>query len=92
MVIGAAAGFALKRWSLWAAYGLIAPWLAAGLVMGGVAAVRPAREWIADRREASCHAEGRPVCTVREFVARCAQAQSDRGRASALLTKLASAD
>jgi hypothetical protein len=85
LLIGVAAGFAFKRRALWAAYGLLAPWMAAGLVLGGLAAVRPAREWIADRREASCRAEGRPVCTMGEFVARCAQAQSGRTRAATLL-------
>jgi hypothetical protein len=85
LVIGGGAGFALRRKAAWAGYGLLAPWVAVGLVLGVLAAVRPAREWLADQREASCRAEGRPVCTLGDFVARCALARSDRARAVSLL-------
>ena len=34
--------------------------------------VRPVREAVADRREAACRAEGRAICSVREFDAACA--------------------
>jgi hypothetical protein len=89
LLIGLVAGVALKRKPLWAAYGLVAPAAIVGLVMLAVTAVRPAREWLADRREASCRAEGRAVCSMREFVARCTQAQA-APRASDLLGAQAS--
>jgi hypothetical protein len=48
----------------WAGYGVVAPWAVAGLVAGAVAAVRPVREGLADRREHACRASGRSVCTA----------------------------
>ena len=85
VLVGALAGAALRRKLLWAAYGLAAPWIAAALVGGTLEAVRPLREAAADRREAACRAEGRPVCTMPEFTARCAQAQRTPAAARALL-------
>jgi hypothetical protein len=73
VLIGAAAGFAFRRRLLWTSYGLAAPWIAAGMVAGAVAAVRPVRERVADRREATCRSEGRVICTISEFDTACAR-------------------
>ncbi len=85
LLAGAVAGVALKRRWLWMAYGLAAPWMAAGLFAGVIRAAHPLREKIADRREDVCRSAGRAVCTMREFTARCAQAHADPSRARALL-------
>jgi hypothetical protein len=85
LLIGLAAGAALKRKALWAAYGLIAPPAVVAAVIGSISAARPVREWMADRREASCHAAGRAVCTIGEFIARCEQGQASTARARELL-------
>lgn len=85
LLIGALAGLALRHKALWAGYGLAAPWIAVGLVSGAVRAVRPLRELAADRREAACRSEGRAVCTLNDFVARCGQVRAEPARAKALL-------
>lgn len=85
LLVGALAGFGLRRRLLWAAYGLLAPWLAAGLFTGAVHTLRPLREKLADRREAACRAEGRAICTWQEFAGRCAQAHAEPRRAQELL-------
>jgi hypothetical protein len=73
LLLGAAAG-AMRRAPLrWAAYGAAGPWLLAALVFGGARASLPVRQWVADRREAGCRAEGRKLCTLREFDAACAR-------------------
>jgi len=66
-------GLVRRRKLLWSAYGLSAPWIAAGLVAGVIGAVRPVREWLADQRESACRAEGRSICSAREFDAACAR-------------------
>jgi hypothetical protein len=73
VLVGAVVGIVRRRWLSWTVYGLAAPWVAAGLVAGMIGAVRPAREWLADRREAACRAEGRSICSVVEFDAACAR-------------------
>ena len=73
VIVGAAVGLARRRKLIWAAYGLTAPWIAAGVVAGTVVAVRPVRERLADRHEAACRAEGRAICTVSAFDAACAR-------------------
>jgi hypothetical protein len=85
VVLGALAGVVLRRTLLWAAYGAVAPWLAAALVAGGLVAARPIREKLADRREAGCRAEGGLACTAAEFTARCREASAAPARARALL-------
>ena len=72
LVLGTAAALMRRRWA-WAAYGAIGPFLAAALVSAGVRAVLPAREWLADRREAACRESGRRICTVSAFRAACAR-------------------
>jgi hypothetical protein len=84
-LVGAVTGLALKRKLLFAVYGLAAPWIAALLVGGAVRAIQPLRETLADQREASCRVQGRAVCTMQEFTARCAQAHADPSNAKALL-------
>ncbi len=73
LFVGAGVGLLRGSRLLWAVYGAAAPLLAVGLVLGAMRAVLPLREWIADREEASCRAEGRSVCSVREFDAACAR-------------------
>ena len=85
LVVGAFSGLLRGKKLLWGAYGLASPWLCAGLVAGALHVVRPLREKLADGREESCRAEGRPVCTMREFTARCAQAQKSPAQAKELL-------
>ena len=72
LVIGAAWGVVLHRPAGWTAYGLVAPGALALLVVGGMRAAVPVREWVADRREASCRASGGKVCSMRDFDAACA--------------------
>lgn len=81
LLLGLVAGLARHQWMAWTAYGAAAPWLAAALVLGGVRAVKPVREMVADRREAACRESGRTICTVREFRSSCEQ-----GAAAALGT------
>lgn len=69
---GALAGRALGPRLLWTLYGLAAPWGVAALVLGGVQALRPVGEALADRREARCREAGRRLCTEQEFGAACA--------------------
>jgi hypothetical protein len=85
LAVGAVVGMFSRKPGRWAAYGVLAPWAAAGLVGGIVAAVRPLRDALADRREASCRAEGRAVCSVPEFVSRCAEAAKEPRRGPTLL-------
>ena len=92
LAVGAACGTWRGQKLLWSAVGLLAPWVCAGLVEGALLGLRPLREKLADGREARCRAEGRAVCTVRDFTARCAQAQADPARASNLLGDPRSAD
>ncbi len=73
LFVGAGVGLLRGSRLPWAVYGAAAPLLAVGLVLGALRAVLPVREWIADRAEAACRAEGRPVCSVREFDAACAR-------------------
>jgi hypothetical protein len=79
VVLGLVAGLIRRQKAAWVLYGAAVPWVVAGLVMAGVRAARPIREMVADHREAACRAEGRPVCTVREFRAHC-----EKGEATAL--------
>ena len=58
----------------WPVWGACAPFVFAGLTWALLEAVHPLREAVADRREAACRAEGRPVCTARDFRLRCAEA------------------
>lgn len=85
VLVGAAVGLFRKSKLGWSAYGLAAPWLTAAVVLGAMKGTRPLRESLADRREAACRAEGRKVCTVNDFSARCAQAQKDPAAAQSLL-------
>ena len=73
LFVGALVGLVRRRKLLWSAYGLSAPWIAAGLVAGVIGAVRPVREWLADQRESACRAEGRSICSAREFDSACAR-------------------
>ena len=73
---------------LWLVWGAASPWLLAGAVLLGAQAVRPLREAAADRGEARCHAEGRAVCTLNEFVARCQKAGAPGPDALARATNL----
>jgi hypothetical protein len=84
---GLVLGAASMRKLAWAAWGVAAPWLVAGAVGGITIAARPVREAMADRRESACRAEGRLVCTVRDFAARCEAAQKSPQEAAALLGK-----
>jgi hypothetical protein len=70
-LLGAGVGLVRGRRIGWAAYGLAAPFIAAGVVWAAAAAARPIREVVADRREDACRAEGRSICSVREFDAAC---------------------
>jgi hypothetical protein len=81
VALGLVTGLARRQKTAWILYGAAAPWVVAGLVTVAVHAARPVREMLADRREAACRAEGRPVCTVREFRAHC-----EKGEATALGT------
>lgn len=92
LTIGALSGILRRQKLLWGAYGLSAPWICAGLLAGAIYGLRPLREKVADRREARCRAEGRAACTVREFTARCAQAQASPGRSKELLGEPRSPD
>jgi hypothetical protein len=71
LVLGLVVGLLRGRWWSWALYGAAVPWLAVGLSAAIVAAVRPFREAWADRREKSCHAEGRTICSVNAFREAC---------------------
>ena len=90
--VGALCGALRGQKLLWSAYGLAAPWVCAALVAGTLRAVGPLREKLADGREARCRADGRPVCTVRDFTARCAQAQATPAQAKDLLGEPGSAE
>lgn len=92
LAVGALSGLLRKQKLLWSAYGLASPWLCAGLLAGALSGLRPIREKLADRCEARCRAEGRAVCTVREFTARCAQAQAGPAQSKDLLGDPRSAD
>lgn len=92
LLIGALSGVFRGQRLLWGAYGLASPWLCAGLVAGALHGLRPLREALADQREARCRAEGRSVCTMRDFTARCAQAQANPAHAKDLLGDPRSAD
>ena len=83
--VGLILGVAARRKLAWAAWGLAAPWIVAVAVGGIASAVRPVREALADRREAACRAEGRLVCTLRDFTARCEKAQRHPRDARGLL-------
>ena len=76
LAVGAATGLGLAATTggrlFWAAWGLCAPLALAGLVLGGVAAVRPLRDLAARRGEARCRLT-RTVCTSAEFRAACAR-------------------
>ncbi len=72
LLSGAVWGLFLRRPALWLAYGAVAPGAAAGLVVAGIRAAQPVREWVADAVEARCRAAGSRVCSVREFDAACA--------------------
>lgn len=85
LIVGAVAGALRKEKLLWSAWGLAAPWACAAVVAGVVLAVHPLREKLADRREAGCRAEGRTVCTLRDFTAHCASARANPPRARELL-------
>lgn len=85
LLVGALAGLMLGQKLVWAAYGLATPWMAAGLVAGSTHLVRPLREKLADQREAACRAEGRAICTLRDFTRRCGEVRADPSRAKALL-------
>ena len=77
LVMGAAIGLLRRARLLWTAWGAAAPWVVVALVAGSVRAARPVREFAADRREASCRAEGRRICTRLEFEAACARHDRD---------------
>jgi hypothetical protein len=91
-VAGAAAGLAISKTTggrlVWTAWGLAAPGVLAGLVLGTGVALRPVREWMASRGVARCRTT-RTVCTPREFRDACARAATSapgaRQRASSLL-------
>ncbi|MCA1829759.1 MAG: hypothetical protein ABR567_00080 [Myxococcales bacterium] len=73
LAVGALVGLALRRRLVWAAYGVAAPWIAAGAVAAVTGVVRPVGELLADHREAACRAEGRSICSLSEFDAACAR-------------------
>lgn len=77
LLFGAMAGVLRRSW-LWALYGAVSPFVAAGLVLACVAVVRPVRDFIADRREAQCRSGGRKVCTANEFRASCEHGEIDK--------------
>ena len=84
LVAGAVAGLLISKTTggrlVWAAWGLAAPGLLAGLVVGTGVAVRPAREWVAARGVERCRVT-RPVCTPREFRDACAKAAVNKAGA-----------
>ncbi len=92
LVAGAVAGALISKTAggrlVWAVWGLVAPGVIAGLVVGAGVALRPAREWSAARGVARCRLT-RQVCTPREFRDACAKAAVNepgaRLRAPALL-------
>ena len=90
--IGALCGVWRGRKLLWGAVGLLAPWICAGLVAGALHGLLPLREKLADGREARCRAEGRTVCTMRDFTAQCLQAQADPAHAKDALGDPRNAD
>lgn len=73
LLLGAFTGLLRCARLFWSAYGAASPWLVAGLVLAGTRAARPLRERLADHREIACRAEGRRLCTKREFEAACAR-------------------
>ena len=79
--IGALAGLWRGQKLLWGAVGALSPWVCAGLVAGALHGLLPLREKLADGREERCRAEGRKVCTARDFTSRCAQSRENPARA-----------
>ena len=79
VLLGLVAGLLRHQRLVWAAYGAAAPWLTAALMLGALRATKPVREMVADRHEAACRANGRAICTVREFRTHC-----ERGDAASL--------
>jgi hypothetical protein len=77
LLFGAMAGVLRRSW-LWALYGAVSPFVVALVVIVGVGAVRPVRDFIASRRESQCRASGRKVCTVNEFRASCEHGEVDK--------------
>jgi len=73
LLIGLSWGLLLRRPMVWTVYGAIAPCATAALVLACIEAAQPAREWLADRREASCSNSGLKLCSAREFDAACAR-------------------
>jgi hypothetical protein len=65
--------------ALWAAWGAAGPWAAAALALFAVRAVRPLRDAVAARQEASCRARGRTACTLNEFLTHCRSAGQPGG-------------
>ena len=78
VVLGFAAGAAFRRRALWTAWGAASPALIAFAIVAIASAVRPLREKYADHGVEKCRAEGRKICSLREFTDACrvnAQAQ-----------------
>lgn len=82
LLLGGLAGLLLARSrgarAGWAAWGAAAPFACAALALGGAAAARPVRDHFARRGEAHCRAQGRALCTLREFDAACAAFARDK--------------
>ena len=76
-VVGSVAGFLISKTLggrlVWTVWGLAAPLLLAGLVVGTSVLLRPVREWMAARGVARCRLT-RTVCTAGEFREACASA------------------
>jgi len=77
LLIGGVWGLLLRRPALWTLYGAVAPGATAGLVFAGMLASLPVREWLADRREASCRESGRRLCTAHEYEVACNRNDQD---------------
>ncbi|HUJ27847.1 MAG TPA: hypothetical protein VLW85_17605 [Myxococcales bacterium] len=73
LAIGIVVGMLRRARLAWIAWGYLSPFAAAALVWLATEAARPVREYLADRREADCRAEGRKLCTLREFEQACAR-------------------
>ncbi len=78
LIVGALFAVGLRPRFVWPLYGVVAPWVAAGLVVAGLRMAMPLRERLADRREADCRGSGRKVCSGQEFRAACEATDADR--------------
>jgi hypothetical protein len=93
LVVGLFAGAGITRTAggraVWALWGVAAPGLLAGLVVGATVAARPLRAWMAERGVERCRAKGRLLCTPRDFREACAKADAKepgaRARAAAVM-------